>query len=165
MKIRNYRKGFTLIEVTIALALASFLMAYTYTQISEGILLKKQSDNLRRALYLTKLKMTQIESGNKISPDQSSGDIPGFKGYKYNLLIKEEEINLLELSGLDKEVPEEKSDDPGDRIHEYMKGRGKTQETSTGGIIKAFKIKIDITFPGIKGPETFTTETFKSNEF
>ena len=164
MKINKYRKGFTLIESAIALGIASVFIAYTYSQITQGIMLKKKSEDLAKALFLTKLKMTQIESGNKITADQSSGEIPGFKGFKYQLLIKEEEIDLLKLSGMDKGKKSD-SKDSESRISKFMEDRGKKQQSATGGLVKAFKIKIDIIYPSQGGPETFTTETFKSNEF
>jgi len=167
MKLSSNRKGFTLVETAIALVFAAAIMSYTYSLIANGIIMQRDAKNLNQAVFLTRLKMTQIESGNKISPDHSEGKIPIFKGYSYEIDIKEEDIDLMELAGM-KEPPagivENGNLETEDRISGYLEKKGKTQQSETGGVIKAFKIKIRINYPSSAGDDSYAIETFKSNE-
>ena len=165
------RKGFSLLEVTVALWLASTGMILTYRSISEGIILKKKAADLSNAVQLAKIKMAQIDSSTKLETDFVKGDIPGYRGYKFETEVKEEELNLLELAGGGKDK-NKKSKPPADLlgsegtgISSILAKRGKAQGSETGGIIKVFRVKVKIMYPSGFGEDSFTAETFKASKF
>ncbi|MGQ2812752.1 type II secretion system protein, partial [Leptospira interrogans] len=103
----SVRRGFNLIEVSIALALAGIAMTYTYMVISNGIKQQRMATVISNAVHLAKIKMAQIDSVSVLQSDKTSGDIPGYPGYGFETSINEEDMDLLKLSGKDSQKPED----------------------------------------------------------
>ncbi|EMO59648.1 prepilin-type cleavage/methylation N-terminal domain protein [Leptospira santarosai str. CBC1416] len=57
ISIRWIRRGFNLIEVSIALALAGIAMTYTYMVISNGIRQQRTAVVISNAVHLAKIKI------------------------------------------------------------------------------------------------------------
>jgi general secretion pathway protein I len=169
MKNPLYKKtGFSLIEVVIALAIASFAMAETYALISRGMFLQRQSISLTNAVFLAKIKLAQIDATPKLETTSSRGEIPGYVGYKYEVDIKEEELDLLKLAENPKNTKPPTDilgQDSNSRMSEILKKRGQSQNSKTGGLIKIFKIRVAIIYPLGTGEETYEAVTFKSSTF
>lgn len=168
MKIK---KGFTLIEVAIALALAASAMVWTYKLISDGLRMQRQSIILTNAVFLAKVKMAQIDASPKLESATSKGEIPGYTGYSFETEIKEEEIDLLKLAeqgGVKKKKvnPDDLlGTNPNAKMDEYMKKRGRAQGSKTGGLIKVFRIKVYIRYPDGNGTKDYLAETIKSTQY
>ncbi len=169
MKTRLYnKKGFSLIEVVIALAIASFAMAETYALISRGMYLQRQSISLTNAVFLAKIKLAQIDATPKLETTSSKGEIPGYVGYKYEVDIKEEELDLLKLSENPKNTKPPTDilgQDSNSKMGDLLKKRGQSQNSKTGGLIKVFKIRVAIFYPIGSGEEIYEAVTFKSSTF
>ncbi|MDX1957482.1 MAG: prepilin-type N-terminal cleavage/methylation domain-containing protein [Leptospiraceae bacterium] len=162
------RKGFTLIEVAIALALAASAMVWTYSLISNSMILQRKSISLSNAVFLAKIKMAQIDSSTKLETTTSKGEIPGYNGYRYELEILEKEMDLLKLAegGAKTKPPEDLlGKDPNAKFSELLKKRGQAQSSKTGGLIKVFNIKVKIFYPSGSKEEMFEAETFRSSTF
>ena len=172
MKINRIRRGFTLIEISIALAVAASAIVFTFSLISKGLSLQRQAVTLTNAVFLAKIKMAQIDASPKLETTSAKGEIPGYEGYRYETEIKEEELDLLKLSeqGGEKKKKKANPDDllgtnANSKMDDLLKKRGKTTGSKTGGIIKVFRIKVSIFFPSGYGEKVYTAETLKSSTF
>ena len=167
------RKGISLIEVVLALAVACYIMTQTYMLIGKGVYLQKEAISLTNAVFLAKIKMAQIDSSPKLETTSSNGEIPGYIGYRYEVEIKEKEIDLLELAegkGKDKGVkdlpPEDMlGKDSTGKFEELRKKRGGAKGSNTGGTIKVFSIRVAISYPSGGSDKVYEVETFKSSKF
>ena len=168
---KNNRKGFTLIEVAIALALAAAAMVSTYQMISQGLRMQRQAVTITNAVFLAKIKMTQLDSAPKLETTSSEGDIPGYTGYRFKTEIKEEEMDLLKLAeqGGEKKKKTNPEDllgtNPNAKMDEYMKKRGKAQGAKTAGLIKVYRVKVTISYPEGNGTKDYVVETIKSTAY
>ncbi|WP_109019856.1 type IV pilus modification PilV family protein [Leptospira kobayashii] len=165
------RRGFTLVEVTIGMAMAAVAMVYTYSMIADGMKYQKKGVQLSNAVHLAKIKMAQVDSSTTMQSDTSKGEIPGFPGYRFETEIKEEEMDLLKLAAgpnaeeLKKKAPKDMLGDKDVGLSDLMKKRSQTKNFETGGIMKVFRVKVSITYPdGIKDA-TYTVETFRSTKY
>lgn len=171
--IKKKKKGFTLIEVSIALAIAGASMIYTYQLIAEGMNMQRKSILLTNAVFLAKVKMAQIDSSPKLENASSKGEIPGYTGYFFETNIQEEEMDLLKLAeqgGVKKDKQKTNPDDllgtnPNAKMDDYMKKRGRAQGSKTAGIIKVFRIKVKIIYPDGAGEKEYVAETIKSTQY
>lgn len=170
MKKNKLRQGFTLIEISIALAIAASAIVFTFSLISKGLSLQRQAITLTNAVFLAKIKMAQIDASPKLETTSSKGEIPGYEGYRYETEIKEEELDLLKLA---EQGGDKKKSNPDDllgsntnsKMDELLKKRGKSSGSKTGGVIKIFRIKVSIFFPSGYGEKEYTAETIKSSTF
>ncbi|MCE9500536.1 MAG: prepilin-type N-terminal cleavage/methylation domain-containing protein [Leptospira sp.] len=171
LKSYKLRRGFSLIEVAIALAIASSSMVWTYSLISNALTMKKKAADISNAVQLAKIKMAQIDSSSRLETDSVKGEIPGYRGYRFETEVKEEELDLLKLAGggKDKDKPSKSPDDllggQDSGMSKLLAKRGKGQGSETGGIIKVFRVKVKIIYPSGFGEESFTAETFKASKF
>ncbi len=165
------RSGFTLIEVTIGMAMAAVAMVYTYSMIADGMRYQKQGVQLANAVHLAKIKMAQVDSSTTMVSDTTKGPVPGFPGYEFVTEIKEEEMDLLKLAGgpnadaLRKKAPKDLLGDKDVGLNNLMKERGKSKTFETGGILKVFRIKVSITYPDGTKKNTYSVETFRSTKY
>lgn len=170
-KIRIVKQGFTLFEVTIAMAMAAAVMTYTYSMIAEGIGYQKRAVLLSNAVHLAKIKMAQVDSSTSMQTDTSRGNIEAFPGYSFETEIKEEEMDLLKLaSGKDSEELKRKApkDMLGDKdvgLSDLMKQRGQKKSFETGGLLKVFRVKVSIFYMDGNKKQTYTVETFRSTKY
>ncbi|MBM9575617.1 prepilin-type N-terminal cleavage/methylation domain-containing protein [Leptospira sp. 201903070] len=167
-RFRNsFRKGFNLIEVSIALALAGIAMTYTYMVISNGIRQQRLAAVLSNAVHLAKIKMAQIDSVSVLQSDNTSGEIPGYPGYSFKTQIGEEDMDLLKLAGKEGKKPEDLLGGRDSEMNKLIMRRSgqANQGSSTAGIIRVFRIKVTINYPTGSGTESYTAETFKSAQY
>lgn len=168
IQIRSFRKGFTLVEVAIALALAATAIVSSYRLISSGMIMQRKAISLTNAVFLAKIKMAQIEASPKIETTSAKGDLPGYVGYRYEINIKEEEMNLLKMAegGQKKKPPADLLGKDNDaKLNDLLKKRGQAQDSKTAGLIKVFKISVKIIYPAGNSDAFFEAETFKSSTF
>jgi len=171
MKKNKLRQGFTLIEISIALAIAASAIVFTFSLISKGLSLQRQAITLTNAVFLAKIKMAQIDASPKLETTSSKGEIPGYEGYRYETEIKEEELDLLKLAEQGGEKGKKSNPDDllgsntNSKMDELLKKRGKSSGSKTGGVIKIFRIKVSIFFPSGYGEKVYTAETIKSSTF
>lgn len=171
MNKRKFRRGISLLEVAIALAIASTAMVWTYTLIANALSLQKRSIHLNNAVNLAKIKMAQIDASTKLESDVSKGKIPGFDGYEFETMIKEEELDLFKMVKDKKgdpniKKPEDLLGKQDSKLNDLLKKRGKqTGESETGGTIKIFRITVKISYPIGLETETYTVESFRSMTF
>lgn len=171
MKKIKIRQGFTLIEISIALAIAASAIVFTFSLISKGLSLQRQAITLTNAVFLAKIKMAQIDSSPKLETTSSKGEIPGYDGYRYETEIKEEELDLLKLAEQGGEKKKQANPDDllgsnaNSKMDELLKKRGKSTGSKTGGLIKVFRIRVSIFFPSGYGEKEYTAETFRSSTF
>ncbi|ONF92469.1 type II secretion system protein [Leptospira santarosai] len=167
ISIRWIRRGFNLIEVSIALALAGIAMTYTYMVISNGIRQQRTAVVISNAVHLAKIKMAQIDSVSVLQSDKTTGDIPGYPGYSFETAINEEEMDLMKLAGKESKKPEDLLGGRDSEMNKLiMKRSGQAnQGGATAGIIRVFRIKVTIKYPVGNGTESYTAETFKSAQY
>lgn len=170
MKI-NYRRGFTILEVAIALALGGALMVFTYNLVARSIQMQKEAVLLANAVHLAKIKMAQIDASTNMETDVTKGDIPGYPGYKFETSIKEKELDLLKLATggdaqkLKEQAPRDLLGEKDAALNEILKKRGQMQGSETGGLIKVYEIKVTISYPIGNKEESYTVETFRATRY
>nr|WP_244594278.1 prepilin-type cleavage/methylation domain-containing protein [Leptospira ryugenii] len=153
------------------MAMATFAMTYTYTMIADGLKYQKKGVQLANAVHLAKIKMAQVDSSTTMTSDTTKGPIPGFPGFEFVTEIKEEEMDLLKLAGgpdadkLRKKAPKDLLGDKDVGLSDLMKERGNKKSFETGGILKVFRIKVEISYPEGSKRETYTVETFRSTKY
>ncbi|TGK08780.1 type II secretion system protein [Leptospira fluminis] len=168
---RGKRSGFTLIEITIALLIAAGWIAFVLRTVGDGIRLKRLATLQTEAVHLAKIKMAQIESASILQKDVSSGDIPGYKGFRYTTIVNEEDLDLLKLAGKGGKKPEDLLGGGNSEMNKLIAQRtGNSQGSATGGLIKVFHIYVTIEYPtgernnqGDLKREKYTVETFKAS--
>lgn len=165
------RRGFTLLEVALAMALGAWVMVETYRNIADGIRLKNDSIKISNATHLAKIKLAQIDSSTSMETSSSKGEIPGFNGYRYETDIKEEELDLLKLSqggdaeGLKKKAPKDLLGDKDANLNAILKNRGQTKGSQTGGLIKVFRVKVSIIYQNSGKDKVYSVETFRATKY
>ncbi|EPG75886.1 prepilin-type cleavage/methylation N-terminal domain protein [Leptospira fainei serovar Hurstbridge str. BUT 6] len=168
---KRKRAGFTLIEITIALLIAAGWIAFVLRTVGDGIRLKRLATLQTEAVHLAKIKMAQIDSASILQKDVSSGDIPGYRGFRYSTIINEEDLDLLKLSGKGGKKPEDLLGGSNSEMNKLISQRtGNNQGSATGGLIKVFHIYVTIEYPtgernsqGDIKKEKYTVETFKAS--
>ncbi len=169
--IRNKkRSGFTLIEMTFAFLIAASWIGYVLMIVADGVRLKRMGALQTEATHLAKIKMAQIDSATLLQTDSSSGDIPGYKDWKFTTIIKDENIDLLKLSGKEGKKPEDLLGGANSSMNQMIAKRtGNNQGSATGGLITVYHIYVTIEYPtgalnpqGNKIKEQYTVETFKA---
>lgn len=158
-------------EVAIAVAVGGAIIVWTYSMIAEGMKFLKESQHLNNAIHLSKIKMAQIDSATKLESDKTSGEVPGFPGYRFETEVREEEIDFLKLAQgkpaeeAKKKAPVELFQGKDSKMNDLLKARGKTRGSETGGSMKVFRVAITIFYPSAGKLIPYKTETFRSTKF
>ncbi len=87
------KKGFTLIEVMISLAVGVSLGALTLGLFFQSLDLRKRAADISRASFVAANVMDAVKA--KYKPETGEGVLPGFEFYPYKYLIEEIEIDLV----------------------------------------------------------------------
>lgn len=164
----NIKKGVSLFEVGLAIGVASTMAISTLSLVSSAYQMQGKAQKLELASNLANIKMTQILSMSELENTNQSGtlDVALYNGYEYQILIKEEQIDLAQLAqsgSLNFNLP---MDDQLPTGVQNYKGREKAGQniSETGGLVPVYRIKIIITYPldtkGNKG--TYEVESFKA---
>lgn len=105
------KKGFTLIEIMISLAVGVSLGAVTLGLFFHSLDLRHRADGILRASFVAENIMDAIKA--KYQPETGEGVLPGFEQYKYNYVIEEVEVDLVkkaeEIMGTSFQADEETS--------------------------------------------------------
>lgn len=150
-KIFKNRKGVSLIEVSLALSIAATISISVLGLVSSAYRMQLKAQKLELASNLARAKMTQILSMPVLEPTNQKGalDIPLYNGFEYELIIREENIDLAKVSqtgSLDTQI---NVDDQLPASVQNYKGKEKAVEdvTATGALIPIYRIIVKITFP------------------
>lgn len=154
-KISKNRKGISLLEVSLAIAVAATMSVSVLGLVSSAFESQSRIQKLELASNLARAKMTQILSMPTLEPTEKEGTIDTelYKDFQYKIIIKEEQMDLAKLSqtgsleaskiNLEDQLPTS--------IQNFKSKEKKGQNiTETGGLIPVYKIQILITYP-IKG--------------
>ncbi|TGK04269.1 type II secretion system protein [Leptospira langatensis] len=167
--LKRRRSGFTILEMVLAIGIASAWLAYVLMTVAEGVRLKKFAALQMEAAHLAKIKMAQIDSATILQEDTTSGEIPGYKDWKFTTIIKDENLDLLKLSGKGGKRPEDLLGGNSAQNDLIAKRTGNNQGSATGGLINVFHIYVTIEYPtggrdqqGNLVKEQYTVETFKA---
>jgi len=90
------RKGFTLIEVLMTLALVSSVSGFIIAGALQALKMRQKAISLNRAIYLCKQKMHEIKSLNKT--DSGKGEYPSSPGYRFEYVIRDQELDLQKIA-------------------------------------------------------------------
>ena len=95
--MKKYEKGFTLLEVTIALAIISIVFVSLVSLFNTSIGLTDYSKKVAKATFLAQRLMTEVELSGDY--DIASGDIVELEdenaGYSYNVKVNESFFPLV----------------------------------------------------------------------
>jgi len=97
------RKGFTLLEVLVAVAILSIVSTSLLMIRNNSVSQAAEAYNLRRAVMLAAHKMREIEMSEDIMSAQGAGDFPGHPGLEWHVEVME--TSLDKGSGALSEVP------------------------------------------------------------
>lgn len=92
-------KGFTLLEVLIAVAILGSAFAVILGAVNRSLILASDSKNLAIAQALVQTKMSEIELEGFPKPREEKGEFAEAPGFKWSLSIKP-----LKVTGLDTEI-------------------------------------------------------------
>ncbi|MCS7205511.1 MAG: hypothetical protein NZ853_07425 [Leptospiraceae bacterium] len=164
-KIYKFFKGLSLIEIAFAIAVASTFSISVLNLVSSSYRMQKNSQNLELASTLARIKMNQILSQLTLEPTQKSGElnVELYQGFKYEILIKEEQVDLAKISETGK--IEANVDDLLPTSVQNFKGKEKQGQniTETGGLIPIYRIIVRIHYPiGKNELGTYEVQTFKA---
>jgi len=167
IKEKNFKKGVSLIEVALALSVAATISMAVLGLISSAYRMQLKSQKLELASNLARAKMTQVLSMPTLEPTNQKGeiDIPLYKGFEYELIIKEENVDIAKISQTGSLESAVNVDDQLPTGVQNFKGQQKAGQntTETGGLIPLYRIRIIITFPiDEKNKNNYELESFKS---
>lgn len=164
----KFKKGVSLFEVGLALGVAASMAVSTLGLVSSAYQMQGKAQKLELASNLASIKMTQILSMPELQNTNQTGtlDVALYNGFEYQILIKEEQIDLAQIAqsgSLDFNLP---MDDQLPAGVQNFKGKEKAGQntTETGGLIPVYRIKVIITYPlDNKGNKAkYEVESFKA---
>lgn len=134
------RKGFTLIEVLMAMMLTASLSGLIIGSLVNAMGMRQKALSLNRAITLAKKKMHEIKALNKT--DSGRGEFPGVPGYRFEYLIREQELDLQKIAdemGAGKEVANSAA-------AKYFKERNTSAKSATGLTFKLLHFHVDVSW-------------------
>jgi prepilin-type N-terminal cleavage/methylation domain-containing protein len=144
-RLRNYvahkrRRGFTLIEVLMAMMLTASLSGLIIGSVVNAMNMRQKALSLNRAITLAKKKMSEIKALNKT--DSGRGDFQGVPGYRFEYLIREQELDLQKMAdemGAGKEVANSAA-------AKYFKDRNSSGKSATGLTFKLLHFHVEVSW-------------------
>jgi len=134
IRLKKQNQGFTLIEILIALTLASSVMGMVIYTITSSLDLRKKTIRLNTAVFLAENLMDEIK--NKEDLVDNSGSIKENTGYSYSYSMKEIDYDPLSgLTGSD-------SNNTNNTLQEHRAGT--STELSTGLTFKMRQYNVSI---------------------
>lgn len=94
--VRKIRRGFTLVEVLMAMVITASLTGMLITSLVNAMAIRQKGLGLNRAITLAKKKMHEIKSLNKT--DSGRGEFPGIAGYQFEYVIREQELDIQKMA-------------------------------------------------------------------
>lgn len=144
-KLRRYvvqkrRRGFTLIEVLMAMVLTASLSGLIVGSVVNAMTMRQKALSLNRAITLAKKKMHEIKALNKT--DSGRGEFPGVPGYRFEYLIREQELDLQKIAdelGAGKEMANSAA-------AKYFKERNSSAKSATGLTFKLLHFHVEVSW-------------------
>lgn len=136
--IRKRRRGFTLIEVLMAMMLTASLSGLIIGSVVNAMSMRQKALSLNRAITLAKKKMHEIKVLNKT--DSGKGDFKDVPGYRFEYLIREQELDLQKMAdemGAGKEMANSAA-------AKYFKDRNASTKSATGLTFKLLHFHVEI---------------------
>ena len=156
-RIRHYllqkkRRGFTLIEVLMAMAITASMTGLLITSVVNGMAMRQRALSLNRAITMAKKKMHEIKALNK--SDSGRGDIPGSPGYRFEYSIREQELDLQKIAdelGAGSAVANSAAG-------KYFKERNASAKSATGLTFKLLHFHVEVIY---NEKETYALDYFR----
>ncbi|HRP69259.1 MAG TPA: prepilin-type N-terminal cleavage/methylation domain-containing protein [Turneriella sp.] len=138
--LRKKRRGFTLIEVLMALTLTAALSGLIIGSVVNAMSMRQKALSLNKAITLAKKKMHEIKALNKT--DSGRGDFVGMPGFKFEYLIKEEELDLQKMAN-EMGMGDAVADSPAAK---YFKERNASAKSATGLAFRLLHFHVTVTW-------------------
>ena len=162
------RSGFTLVEMALALAIASSFLVFLTANVSEGIQMQLEADRLTVAVAIAQAKLSQLRNNPNLAPLDQEGELSDagmYSGYKYHLIVTEEVLDLADVQqsgkiqapALDDQLPAGVQNQQGD-----TESLGTSEATATGGRIDTLRIVVIVKYPVGNGFKEFRVETLQA---
>ncbi len=170
MKSIRLRRGMTLVEMAIAIAVAASMLMIVTMTVSSALRMQTESDRLAVAVSLAQTKLSQLNSNPALTP---TGDKPMtgafgqegglYAGYAYEIVIKEERIDLAKVAQQGELKPANVGDQlPASTQNQAGNAKRNVTGSETGGLVDIVRIIIKIKYPrGNGGFGEYRVETFK----
>ena len=166
---RRLKKGFSLIEMALAILVVSFLVGSVAMLLMDGLSMQRNSEKILLAVSLSETKMAQLLTRPDLAETSEKGDFgnnPGpYMGFKYNIKITREKIDLgkIQQTGKLSTAPALVDELPVDfQNAEKKESMGSSTVSQTGAEIEVFKIIVEITYPLGKDTEKiYRVQTFR----
>jgi len=95
MNNNNFKKGFALIEILIAITILSISLLGIISSVSAGILAISGNKNMTKAILIAGNMMNEFEENKMKGPDVVDKDIEEYKGFTYSRETKRFEHELF----------------------------------------------------------------------
>ncbi|MEQ9362934.1 MAG: prepilin-type N-terminal cleavage/methylation domain-containing protein [Leptospirales bacterium] len=162
------RSGFTLVEMALALAIASSFLVFLTANVSEGIQMQLEADRMTVAVAIAQAKLSQLRNNPNLSPIDQEGELTDagmYSGYKFRIRVTEEDLDLAEIQQSGKI----QSPALGDQLPAGVQNQagaeeslGTSETTATGGKIPTMRILVVIEYPVGNGFREFRVETLQA---
>ena len=100
LKMR-YHLGFSLLEMGVAVTIVSLVLVSSITAVLDSMQLQNEAEQLALAMSLIQSKISELKTASNLSLTDSSGEVNDsssiYKGFKWSLTIKEENLNLTKI--------------------------------------------------------------------
>jgi len=159
MKRKEIKKGFTLIEVIVALSLAAVILSGSVYNVLAAISLRNDAQDLYNAMFLAEQVLNQISVKDK--PESGNGEFENYPGYTYEYLVEEEDVDIFSLFSQVEEA-EEKKKEEGDLggFEALIAESGSDLSILSGVTIAALSYKVIVYF----GDRSYELKTQKGND-
>lgn len=138
--LQKRRRGFTLIEVLMAMMLTASLSGLIIGSVVNAMSMRSKALGLNRAITLAKKKMHEIKALNKT--DSGRGEFKDVPGYRFEYLIREQELDLQKIAdelGAGKEMANSAA-------AKFFKERNASAKSATGLTFKLLHFHVDVSW-------------------
>ncbi|MBV6493756.1 MAG: hypothetical protein LDLANPLL_01779 [Turneriella sp.] len=123
-----------------ALTLTAALSGLVLGSVVNAMAMRQKALSLSKAITLAKQKMNEIKALNKT--DSGQGDFPNVPGYKFEYLIKDEELDLQKMAD-ELGMGESVKDSPAAK---YFKERNASAKSTTGLTFKLLHFHVKVSW-------------------
>lgn len=151
-----------MVELALAMALTAAFTAMILQTIVMGLELQDEAGRLQAARVIAELRLSQLRADPSLEPTEQEGEVNTglYANMKYRVLVEEQEIDLAEVQNTGEiggpKAQEEEAGSAGSSGEDQFGGGRRTQ---TGGVINAFRITVEVTFPVGQREESYKVET------
>ena len=176
------RSGFTLLEVMMTLGIAAPIMMAIFELVFSAFASRDKAARLDMAVVLAQKMMIDIEGSRPIKTGPSKGDFEEHPGYRFESLVKEVEVDLMNGG---KEVgedgPELEDGEPrknpieafgiggekGEKMMEQAKQKsgGQFQDSLTAGTVPMMRVSVTIFYKDGENESSYELKTYRMPNF